>query len=107
MSVTRTYGRRISQDPALVSLALSIASDLASAAGKTLIALVARGASVDFQEWVTVRVRARGADAEERLSQEYAKRITRYGAVAVDTGSFFSAGEGTGASTEKDEPGLA
>jgi hypothetical protein len=83
MPISRMYGRRLRRDPPLVSLALSVAAELAEAGGESSIALVAHGDSPDYQEWITVRVQASAATDEERLADEFAKRITRYGALAV------------------------
>ena len=83
MPVTRMYGRRVRRDPPLVSLALSVAAELSEIRDHSMVELVAHGDSADFQEWVTVRVHARLMKAEEPLAEEFAKRITRYGAIAV------------------------
>lgn len=81
--VTRMYGRRVRREPHLVSLAFSIATELSAAADRTLVEVVAHGDSSDYQEWITVRFHARATIEEEPLAEEFAKRITRYGALAV------------------------
>jgi hypothetical protein len=83
MPLGRMYGRRVRRAPTLVSLALSIAAELTDADGEAPIEVIAHGDSLDYQEWVTVRVRSPTAKEEMRLADEFAKRITRYGAVAV------------------------